>query len=123
MTSQSQPCGDAKSAATEASGYGRRAVTATRYSYSARTPLPPGYAVEYWDEDEMWHWVLKRCPDDVNGGDTWNHWRCWREAWAHYSATLQAAPTERVVGEATHPGRLRAEQPKIAEAQPHEKED
>ena len=71
-----------------------RVVTATRYPYSARTPLPPGYAVEYWDEDEHWHWVLTASPDETYSDASWNHWTCWRGAWAHYRAMLSAAPKE-----------------------------
>ena len=52
--------------------------------YSDRTPLPPGYDVEWWEEDEHYHWVS---PDpNVYSDGSWNHWDCWRGAWAHYRA-------------------------------------
>ncbi len=52
--------------------------------YPDRTPLPPGYTVEWWEETEQHHWVG---PDvnDYSDGHV-NHWACWRGAWAHYRA-------------------------------------
>ena len=57
-----------------------------RKQYPARTPLPPGYVVERVDD----HWCWVRLADDIESAVHWNHWACWRGAWAHYRET---APT------------------------------
>lgn len=57
-----------------------------RRAYSSRTPLPTGYAVEWWPEDEMFHWVLESNPHDTYSDGTVRHWDCWHGAWAHHRA-------------------------------------
>jgi hypothetical protein len=48
--------------------------------YSARTPLPPGYAVVLVGD----HWCWIRLADEAESSIHWNHWACWRGAWANY---------------------------------------
>lgn len=62
-----------------------------RRTYSAKTPLPPGYAVEWWESDEHYHWVRTSDPEDTYGDCHVNHWPCWREAWAHYNTNKAPA--------------------------------
>lgn len=49
-------------------------------SYSARTPLPPGYVVQRVED----HWCWVRLSDDAESSIHWSHWACWRGAWAHH---------------------------------------
>lgn len=53
----------------------------TRRIYSANTPLPLGYAVEWWESDEHYHWVRTSDPEDTYGDCHVNHWATW-----HYQA-------------------------------------
>jgi hypothetical protein len=62
--------------------------------YPARTPLPPGYRVIWHEGSEHYHWITE--DGRVESAPTWNHWDCWRGAWAHYRAALSdAAPQAR----------------------------
>lgn len=49
--------------------------------FSSRQVLPPGYRVEWWDQDEHYHWVLS---DEVYSDCSADRWACWRGAWVHY---------------------------------------
>lgn len=51
--------------------------------FAARTPLPPGYTVQWWEHDEHYHWVLS---EDVYSDCSCDRWACWRGAWNHYRA-------------------------------------
>jgi hypothetical protein len=62
--------------------------------YSPHTPLPPGYSVQGWECDEHYHWVSGNNESD----GTWNHWACWRGAWAHYQKEAAAAAQEAANG-------------------------
>lgn len=62
------------------------ADTPERKQYPARTPLPPGYAVERVD-DHWWCWV--RLADNSESSIHWNHWACWRGAWKHYRRCMK----------------------------------
>ena len=56
--------------------------------YPTRTPLPPGYVVVRPDDSGHWCWL--RLSDETESSVHWDHWACWRGAWAHYRAALPA---------------------------------
>ncbi len=68
-----------------------------RIRFADRTPLPPGYAVEWWEQDEHYHWVKLADPDDTYSDASVRKWDCWRGAWAHYRAAL-AEPEQKDQG-------------------------
>lgn len=58
--------------------------------YPARTPLPPGYRVIWSEGSEHYLWITEDGARE--GCDHWNHWACWRGAWADYCAADTPPP-------------------------------
>lgn len=52
-------------------------------NFAKHQPLPPGYQVEWWEQDEMYHWAIS---EDVYSEGCCDRWMAWRGAWAHYKA-------------------------------------
>ena len=53
-------------------------------NFSTNQKLPPGYRVEWWPDDEHFHWVI----DENNYSDIYSsRWQAYRAAWKHYKLT------------------------------------
>lgn len=52
-------------------------------TFAKHQPLPPGYRVEWWEQDEQYHWIIS---EDVYSEGCSDRWAAWRGAWAHYRA-------------------------------------
>lgn len=49
-------------------------------------PLPPGYHVEWWEQDEHYHWVCGERYGDICA----TRWQALSDAWIDYRSTEMA---------------------------------
>ncbi len=54
--------------------------------FGALSPLPDGYVVVWSPDSEMYFWTIR--GSDIQGGDTWDRYRCRREALAHHTKSV-----------------------------------
>lgn len=55
-----------------------------KVNFAPNQKLPPGYSVEWFESDEMYHWVIS---DDLYSVCCCCRWMAYRGAWANYKAT------------------------------------
>jgi hypothetical protein len=67
-------------------------MTDVTVKFAPRQSPPPGYAVEWWESDEMYRWVEDASRIDgepeVYGEACCCRWMARRGAWARYRARL-----------------------------------
>jgi len=61
-------------------------------NFGALPPLPDSYAVVWNPDDEMYYWTIR--GTDIAGGQTWNRYRCRREAIAYEKRLVQGGGIE-----------------------------
>jgi hypothetical protein len=45
--------------------------------FAPRQPPPPGYRVEWWEQDEHYHWATGKTYSDIFA----TRWQAWHAAW------------------------------------------
>lgn len=55
-------------------------------NFGALPPLPDGYVVVWNPGDEMFYWTIR--GTDIEGGQTWDRYRCRRGALVHHAKTV-----------------------------------